>query len=39
MHIVENKSKHGKKIYSSVLLREPYRENDKVKKSVNYHEN
>ena len=32
MHIVENKSKHGKKIYSSVLLRESYRENGKVKK-------
>src|SRR3990170_5683500 len=34
MHIVENKSVHksGKKIYSSILLRESYRENGKVKK-------
>ena len=32
MHLVENKSKHGKKIYNSVLLRESYRENGKVKK-------
>jgi transposase len=32
MHIVENKSKQGKKIYQSVLLRESYRENGKVKK-------
>ena len=34
MHVVENKSpsKKGKKIYQSVLLRESYRENGKVKK-------
>jgi hypothetical protein len=32
MHIVINKSQHGKKIYNSVLLRESYRENGKVKK-------
>lgn len=32
MHIVENKSKFGKKIYRSVLLRESYREGGKVKK-------
>lgn len=32
MHIVENKSKSGKKIYRSILLRESYRENGKVKK-------
>ena len=32
MHVVENKSKVGKKIYQSVLLRESYRENGKVKK-------
>lgn len=32
MHIVENKAKIGKKIYQSVLLRESYRENGKVKK-------
>ena len=32
MHVVENKSKVGKKIYHSVLLRESYRENGKVKK-------
>ncbi len=32
MHIVENKSKQGKKIYQSVLLRESYREDGKVKK-------
>jgi len=32
MHVVENKSKHGKKIYRSILLRESYRENGKVKK-------
>ncbi len=32
MHLVINKSKHGKKIYNSVLLRESYRENGKVKK-------
>jgi len=34
MHIVENKSrsKEGKKIYQSVLLRESYREGGKVKK-------
>jgi len=32
MHIVINKSKQGKKIYNSVLLRESYRENGKVKK-------
>lgn len=32
MHIVENKAKVGKKIYQSVLLRESYRENGKVKK-------
>ena len=32
MHIVINKSQHGRKIYNSVLLRESYRENGKVKK-------
>lgn len=34
MHVVENKSasKNSKKIYQSVLLRESYRENGKVKK-------
>ena len=32
MHIVINTSQHGKKIYNSVLLRESYRENGKVKK-------
>ncbi|MFZ2896194.1 MAG: IS1634 family transposase, partial [Saprospiraceae bacterium] len=32
MHIVENKSKSGKKIYRSILLRESYREEGKVKK-------
>jgi transposase len=32
MHLVINKAKHGKKIYSSILLRESYRENGKVKK-------
>lgn len=32
MHIVENKAKVGKKIYQSVLLRESYREDGKVKK-------
>ncbi len=34
MHVVENKSpaKKGKKIYSSTLIRESYRENGKVKK-------
>jgi len=32
MHIVENKSKKGKKIYQSTLLRESYREEGKVKK-------
>lgn len=34
MHIVENKSpgKKGKKIYTSILLRESYRQNGKVKK-------
>ena len=32
MHIVENKSKSGKKIYRSILLRESYREGGKVKK-------
>ena len=32
MHIVVNKSTHGKKIYSSILLRESYRENGMVKK-------
>ncbi len=32
MHIVENKSKFGKKIYRSILLRESYREDGKVKK-------
>lgn len=32
MHIVTNKAKHGKKIYNSILLRESYRENGKVKK-------
>jgi len=35
MHIVENKSKQGKKIYQSVLLRESYREDGKVKKRTN----
>ena len=32
MHLVENKSKYGRKIYNSILLRESYRENGKVKK-------
>ena len=32
MHVVENKVKHGKKIYNSILLRESYREGGKVKK-------
>ena len=34
MHVVENKSvsKDGKKIYNSILLRQSYRENGKVKK-------
>jgi len=32
MHVVENKSDKGKKIYRSVLLRESYREGGKVKK-------
>ena len=32
MHLVINTAKHGKKIYSSILLRESYRENGKVKK-------
>ena len=32
MHIVENKSKQGKKIYRSVLLRESYRVDGKVRK-------
>jgi len=32
MHIVENTSKSGKKIYRSILLRESYREDGKVKK-------
>src|SRR3989304_4336318 len=32
MHIVENKSKSGKKTYRSILLRDSYRENGKVKK-------
>jgi hypothetical protein len=32
MHIVINKTKHGKKIYNSTLLRESYREDGKVKK-------
>lgn len=32
MHIVENKSKQGKKIYQSVLLRESFREDGMVKK-------
>jgi len=32
MHIVINKTKHGKKIYNSILLRESYREDGKVKK-------
>lgn len=32
MHIVENKSKSGKKIYRSTLLRESYREGGKVRK-------
>jgi hypothetical protein len=32
MHIVENRSKQGKKIYHSVLLRESYREGGKVRK-------
>jgi len=32
MHIAINKTRHGKKIYNSILLRESYRENGKVKK-------
>src|SRR5574337_968056 len=32
MHIVENKAKSGKKIYRSILLRESYREEGKVRK-------
>ena len=32
MHIVVNKSTQGKKIYNSILLRESYREDGKVKK-------
>ena len=32
MHLVENKSKSGKKIYRSILLRESYREEGKVRK-------
>jgi transposase len=32
MHIVENKSNQGKKIYQSILLRESYRKDGKVKK-------
>jgi hypothetical protein len=32
MHIATNKTKHGKKIYNSTLLRESYREDGKVKK-------
>lgn len=32
MHLVRNISKSGKKIYQSILLRESYRENGKVKK-------
>jgi hypothetical protein len=32
MHIVENKSQQGKKIYHSVLLRESYRVGNKVRK-------
>lgn len=32
MHIVENRSGAGKKIYRSILLRESYREDGKVKK-------
>jgi len=32
MHIVENRSKQGKKIYHSVLLRESYRKDGKVRK-------
>lgn len=32
MHIVINKSKQGRKIYNSILLRESYREDGKVKK-------
>lgn len=32
MHIVENTSRQGKKIYNSILLRESYREDGKVKK-------
>lgn len=32
MHIVENKSKSGKKIYRSILLRESYRDKGKVRK-------
>jgi hypothetical protein len=32
MHIVENRSKQGKKIYHSVLLRESYRVGNKVRK-------
>ena len=32
MYLVENKSKSGKKIYRSILLRQSYREEGKVKK-------
>jgi hypothetical protein len=32
MHVVENRSKQGKKIYHSVLLRESYRKEGKVRK-------
>ena len=32
MYIVENKSKQKNKIYNSILLRESYREDGKVKK-------
>ena len=32
MHIVVNRTKSGKKIYNSILLRESYREDGKVKK-------
>ena len=33
MHIVENKSKSGKKIYRSILLRESYREDGKAQET------
>lgn len=34
MHVVRNRSDSGKKIYQSVLLRESYRENGKVRKKT-----